>query len=71
VRAADPPSLFCNVIGLTYAKAESVLRGSPEEPGNPVGVVTMDLNDAESGHYVMYLKIERVAAPPATNPIVK
>ena len=71
VRAQDPPSLLCNVIGLTYAKAESVLRGSAEEPGNPVGVVTMDLNDAESGHYVMYLKLERVNPPPVTNPIVK
>jgi hypothetical protein len=50
----------CLIIGITRDKAEAVLSGSPQEPGNPVGVLTMDLDDVVSGHYVMWLKIERI-----------
>jgi hypothetical protein len=56
----QPPGLPCLVIGLTRAKAEAVLASAPQEAGKPVGVLTMDLLDALSGHYVMYLKLERL-----------
>lgn len=58
--ASSQPGLICNVIGLTREKAEAVLTSAPQEAGNPVGVLTMDLFDAVSGHYVMYLKLERI-----------
>jgi hypothetical protein len=54
------PALICNVIGLTREKAEAVLGAAPQEAGKPVGVLTMDLPDYVSGHYVMYLKLERI-----------
>jgi hypothetical protein len=56
----DQPGLICNIIGITREKAEAVLNGAPQESGKPAGVLTMDLTDALSGHYVMWLKIERI-----------
>lgn len=58
--AGGDPGLVCYAFGLTRAKAEAVLAAPPQEAGNPVGVLTMDLNDTVSGHYVMWLKLERV-----------